>query len=104
MTIAFYECLIWFWYLLGESRNDTYYVNYNYSLNSIFVLLGFLLSDEEAIKYVKRRYKNYVERIFMDKKYSKNSAFVLFKHEGQSNQRKRSKINEFNDVFVVCIE
>ena len=94
--MEFYAWIIW--YLLGESRNDIYYVNYNYSLNSIFVLLGFLLTDEEAIKYMKRKYKNNVERIFMDQKYSKNSAFVL------SNQRKRSKINEFNDVFVVCIE
>ena len=46
---------------LGRSRYDVYYSNYNYSVFAIFFLLAFLIMDHEAIKFVRRKYRNFWE-------------------------------------------
>ena len=48
-------------FCLGRSRYDVYYSNYNYSVFAIFFLLAFLIMDHEAIKFVRRKYKNFLE-------------------------------------------
>ena len=66
----------------------------NVSLDAIIMLLAFLIMDEEAMKYLKRRSKDFME----------NGSFGKF-HQRQSVITTKSRnTKETNDIFVIDLE
>ena len=47
-------------YSLGsvQRKNDLFYLNYNVTITTLYILCGFILTDPEAKSYIKRKFIN----------------------------------------------
>ena len=90
--------------ILGRSRYDIFYTFYNVNLIAILMLLAFLMTDEEAKKYLSRRYKGLKER-WRSHRRSRQIRPAAFHPVNRDNQEGReNNANGFNNICVIELD
>ena len=80
----------------GTSRYGILYSIYNVTSGAFLMLVCFLLTDEQAKQYTKRKFSSWLEsRFFKKENLNSGELFVKVKTE------RRQKGVQFNDIFII---
>ena len=83
----------------GTSRYDTLYSIYNVTSGTFLMLVCFLLTDEQAKKYSKRKFSDWLDSFYF-KRENLNSRELFLR----SNTRRRQIGIQFNDIYIIDVE